>query len=45
MDAFTDIWTDGTWWIVFVVIVVFGLAGATGLLDRLEAPLEQRRSE
>ncbi len=41
MDAFKDIWSNGTWWIVFPVIVILGLAGATGLLDRLQPPLER----
>ncbi len=42
MDAFTKIWTVGTWWLVFLVSAALGAAGATGLLDRLETPLERR---
>ena len=42
MDAFVDLWRVGTWWVVFLVSAAVGLAGATGLLDRLEAPLERR---
>ena len=38
MDAFTDVWRDGTWWLVFLVVLLLGLAGATGLLDRLAPP-------
>jgi uncharacterized membrane protein len=41
MDAYADIWSDATWWIVFVVIAIVGLAGALGLLDRLQRPLER----
>jgi hypothetical protein len=41
MDAYIDIWRDGTWLLVFFVTLVIGLAGALGLLDRAEAPLER----
>lgn len=41
MDAYLDIWSDRTWLLVFVVSLVIGLAGALGLLDRAEAPLER----
>lgn len=40
MDPYADIWTDGTWWLVFIVSLVIGLAGAVGLLDRAQAPRE-----
>jgi hypothetical protein len=41
MDAYIDIWSDRTWWVVFVVSLAIGLAGALGVLDRAEAPLER----
>jgi hypothetical protein len=41
MDAYIDIWRDRTWLLVFFVTLVIGLAGALGLLDRAEAPLER----
>ena len=45
MDAFRDLWTVGTWWIVFLVALAFGLAGATGVLDRIERPLSRGRDQ
>lgn len=41
MDPYIDIWSDGTWWVVFAVSLAIGLAGALGLLDQAEAPLER----
>lgn len=41
MDAYIDLWKNGTWWIVFVVSTLIGLAGAFGLLDRAEASIDR----
>ena len=40
MDPYIDIWSDRTWWVVVVVSLAIGLAGALGLLDRAGAPRE-----
>jgi len=42
MDAFTDLWKDQLWWVIFVMSALIGLAGATGLLDRFEHRLLHR---
>ena len=42
MEAYGDLWKDQLWWVIFVIATLIGLAGATGVLDRLEGPLLRR---